>query len=106
MRAMTGGTGYAQRHLKRNDYYHEHRKVQGEWQGRGAELLGLRGNVTHELAEIATEEVREQQEARLAPNERHTLVNLRLDSQEQTPRILHEPSRAAESLQYAKKASL
>jgi hypothetical protein len=25
--------------------YDEHRKVQGEWQGRGAELLGLRGNV-------------------------------------------------------------
>ena len=53
------------------------------------------------LAEIATENVREQQQARLAPNERHTLQNLRSDSME-TPRILREPSRAAESLQFAK----
>jgi len=53
------------------------------------------------LAEIATEKVREQQQARLAPNERHTLQNLRSDSHE-TPRILHEPSRAAESLHFAK----
>jgi hypothetical protein len=51
------------------------------------------------LPEIATEEVREQQEARLAPNERHTLLHFRSDSQEQSPRILHEPSRAPESLQ-------
>jgi len=42
IRAMTGGAGYAQRHLQHSDYYDEHRRVQGEWQGRGAELLGLR----------------------------------------------------------------
>jgi hypothetical protein len=42
IRAMTGGAGYAQRHLEHSDYYDEHRRVQGEWQGRGAELLGLR----------------------------------------------------------------
>jgi conjugative relaxase-like TrwC/TraI family protein len=54
------------------------------------------------LAEIATEKVREQQQARLAPNEKQTLHHLHADSQERTPRILHEPSRAAESLQYAK----
>jgi hypothetical protein len=54
------------------------------------------------LAKIATEELREQQEGRLAPNERHTLLHLRSDTQEQTARILPEPSRAAEALQYAK----
>ncbi|HEY6849867.1 MAG TPA: MobF family relaxase [Terracidiphilus sp.] len=48
---MTGGAGYAQRHLEHSDYYDEHRRVQGEWHGRGAELPGLRGNVTHEQFE-------------------------------------------------------
>jgi len=52
---MTGGAGYAQRHLEHSDYYDEHRKVQGEWQGRGAELLGLRGKVTREQFEAVRE---------------------------------------------------
>ena len=34
---MTGGAGYAQRHLERSDYYDELSRVQGEWQGSGAE---------------------------------------------------------------------
>jgi conjugative relaxase-like TrwC/TraI family protein len=62
----------------------------------------VRESRADKLAEIATERVREQQQARLAPNERHTLQDLRSGSLEQTPRIIHEPSRAAESLQYAK----
>jgi conjugative relaxase-like TrwC/TraI family protein len=62
----------------------------------------VRESRADKLAEIATEKVREQQQARLAPNERHTLQHLPADSQEQTPRILQEPSGAAESLQYAK----
>src|SRR4051812_36361939 len=52
--------------------------------------------------EIATEKVREHQQARLAPNERHALQDLHGDSLERTPGVLHETSRAAESLQYAK----
>jgi hypothetical protein len=52
---MTGGAGYAQRHLEHSDYYDEHRKVQGEWRGRGAELLGLRGGVTREQFEAVRE---------------------------------------------------
>jgi conjugative relaxase-like TrwC/TraI family protein len=52
---MTGGAGYAQRHLEHSDYYDEHRRVQGEWLGRGAELLGLRGNVTREEFEAVRE---------------------------------------------------
>ena len=52
---MTGGVGYAQRHLEHSDYYDEHRRVQGEWQGSGAELLGLRGKVTPEQFEAVRE---------------------------------------------------
>src|SRR6202043_2488285 len=61
----------------------------------------VRESRADKLAEISTEKVREQQQARLAPNERHTLQHLHAGSQQQTPRILHEPTRAAESLQYA-----
>ena len=55
LRAMTGGAGYAQRHLEHSDYYDEHRRVQGEWHGQGAELLGLRGEVTREQFEAVRE---------------------------------------------------
>lgn len=47
IRAMTGGAGYAQKHLEHSDYFDQNRTVQGEWHGRGAELLGLNGTVTH-----------------------------------------------------------
>ena len=52
---MSGGAGYAQRHLEHSDYYDEQRRVQGEWNGRGAELLGLRGAVTQEHFEAIRE---------------------------------------------------
>ena len=45
---MTGGEGYAQRHLQQSDYYDQNRTVEGQWHGRGAELLGLNGAVTSE----------------------------------------------------------
>jgi conjugative relaxase-like TrwC/TraI family protein len=45
---MTGGEGYAQRHLQQSDYYDQNRTIEGRWHGRGAELLGLRGEVTSE----------------------------------------------------------
>ena len=48
IRAMTGGEGYAQRHLQQSDYYDQNRTVEGQWHGRGAELLGLKGEVTSE----------------------------------------------------------
>jgi conjugative relaxase-like TrwC/TraI family protein len=48
IRAMTGGEGYAQRHLQQSDYYDQNRTVEGKWHGRGAELLGLKGDVTSE----------------------------------------------------------
>ena len=48
IRAMTGGEGYAQRHLQQSDNYDQNRTVEGKWHGRGAELLGLKGEVTSE----------------------------------------------------------
>jgi conjugative relaxase-like TrwC/TraI family protein len=45
---MAGGEGYAQRHLQQSDYYDQKRTVEGQWRGRGAELLGLSGKVTSE----------------------------------------------------------
>src|ERR1035441_4343073 len=52
---MSGGAGYAQRHLEHSDYYDEGRRVQGEWHGQGAELLGLCGEVTREQFEAVRE---------------------------------------------------
>jgi conjugative relaxase-like TrwC/TraI family protein len=45
IRAMSDGKGYSARHLEHNDYYAEGERVTGQWQGRGAELLGLTGKV-------------------------------------------------------------
>ena len=45
IRAMADGKGYSSRHLEHSDYYAEGERVMGEWQGRGAELLGLSGPV-------------------------------------------------------------
>lgn len=55
IRAMTGGYGYSRRHLEQSDYYDENRTVEGHWYGRGAELLGLEGTVTHEEFEAIRE---------------------------------------------------
>lgn len=42
---MTGGEGYAAKHLSNNDYYAVGESIEGQWVGRGAELLGLHGAV-------------------------------------------------------------
>jgi conjugative relaxase-like TrwC/TraI family protein len=47
-RALSGGETYASRHLSANDYYAEGERIQGQWMGHGAELLGLKGEVTME----------------------------------------------------------
>ena len=52
---MTGGEGYAQRHLQQSDYYDQNRTVEGTWHGRGAELLGLKGEVTSEDFEAVSQ---------------------------------------------------
>jgi conjugative relaxase-like TrwC/TraI family protein len=48
IRAMSGGKGYASRHLENRDYYAEGERVIGHWQGHAAEMLGLRGEVRAE----------------------------------------------------------
>jgi conjugative relaxase-like TrwC/TraI family protein len=45
---MSDGTGYSTRHLEHSDYYAEGERVAGRWQGRGAELLRLGGEVESE----------------------------------------------------------
>jgi conjugative relaxase-like TrwC/TraI family protein len=51
IRAMSDGKGYSARYLERRDYYAEGERVFGRWQGRGAELLGLAGDVQTEQFE-------------------------------------------------------
>jgi len=79
---MTGGAGYAQRHLEHSDYYDEHRRVQGEWQGRGAELLGLRGKVTREQFEAVREARHPESGEFLRP--RHSADRVNADGGEQS----------------------
>jgi len=82
IRAMTGGAGYAERHLQHSDYYDEHRRVQGEWQGRGAELLGLRGSVTPEQFEAVREGLHPESGEFLRP--RHSADRTNGDGSEQS----------------------
>ena len=51
IRAMSDGKGYSSRHLEHSDYYAEGERVVGHWQGHGAELLGLAGEVKFEAFE-------------------------------------------------------
>lgn len=79
---MTGGAGYAQPHLEHSDYYDEHRRVQGEWHGRGAELLGLRGEVTREQFEAVREGLHPETGDFLRP--RHSVDRQSSDGSEQS----------------------
>ncbi len=45
IRAMSNGQGYSARHLEHSDYYAEGHRIAGQWQGHGAKLLGLQGEV-------------------------------------------------------------
>src|SRR6202167_1067683 len=81
IRAMSGGAEYAQRHLEHSDYYDEHRRVQGEWHGQGAGLLGLRGEVTREQFEAVREGLHPETGEFLRP--RHSADRISLDGSEQ-----------------------
>jgi conjugative relaxase-like TrwC/TraI family protein len=50
-RVMRNGAGYARKYLEQSDYYAENERVTGHWFGRGAEKLGLTGEVRHEQFE-------------------------------------------------------
>lgn len=45
VRAMSEGKGYSSWHLEHSDYYAEGERVTGQWCGRAAEMLGLRGAI-------------------------------------------------------------
>jgi conjugative relaxase-like TrwC/TraI family protein len=79
---MTGSAGYAQRHLEHSDYYDEHRRVQGEWHGQGAELLGLRGEVTQEEFEAVREGLHPESGEFLRP--RHSADRIDANGSEQS----------------------
>jgi TrwC relaxase len=51
IRAMSDGKGYSARYLEQRDYYAEGERVLRHWRGRGAELLGLSGDVRTEQFE-------------------------------------------------------
>jgi conjugative relaxase-like TrwC/TraI family protein len=55
IRAMSEGKGYSSRHLEHSDYYAEGERVTGQWYGRAAETLGLRGAVDSENFEALRE---------------------------------------------------
>ena len=55
IRAMTDWNGYLARHLEHSDYYAEGERIKGRWCGRGAELLGLQGDVRQEEFEALRE---------------------------------------------------
>ena len=76
---MTGGAGYAQKHLEHSDYFDQNRTVQGEWHGRGAELLGLNGMVTHEQFEAVREGMHPETGEFLRP--RHSVDRLATDGE-------------------------
>ncbi len=79
---MTGAAGYAQRHLEHSDYYDEQRRVRGEWHGRGAELLGLTGEVTRDQFEAVREGLHPHTEEFLRP--RHSADRTATDGNEQS----------------------
>ncbi|PYR98490.1 MAG: hypothetical protein DMG15_21650 [Acidobacteria bacterium] len=55
IRAMSDGIGYAANHLEHRDYYADGERVIGQWQGHGAKLLRLAGEVRSEYFEALRE---------------------------------------------------
>ena len=82
IRAMLGGEGYAQRHLRQSDYYDQNRTVEGQWLGSGAELLGLRGDVGSEDFEAVRQGFEPQTEEFL--RQRHRADRIDSNGEEQS----------------------
>jgi hypothetical protein len=66
---MTGGAGYAQRHI-------------GQWHGHGAKLVGLRGEVIRDQFETIREDLHPETEEFLPP--RHSADRIATDGSEQS----------------------
>jgi conjugative relaxase-like TrwC/TraI family protein len=93
---------YSQRSAQRDAAITEFTNERGRKPTDNEVALLVRESRSDKLAEIATEQVRQQQQARLSPEESHTLDRLRGASLEQRRSGAHELSPAADSLQHAK----
>ena len=82
IRAMSNGAGYSARHLQHSDYYAEGERVTGQWQGRGAEMLGLAGEVQSEQFEALRQGVDPQSGAFL--RQRHSAERTAADGSTQS----------------------
>ena len=89
IRAMSDGTGYSARHLEHSDYYAEGERVVGQWQGRGAELLGLSGNVESEQFEALRQSFHPETGEFLP--QRHSTDRIAADGGDEESRILGYP---------------
>ena len=57
IRAMSNGAGYAGEYLVQPDYHSEKGRITGQWFGKGAEMLGLTGEVKLEDFEAVREQL-------------------------------------------------
>jgi AAA domain/TrwC relaxase len=93
---------YSQRSAQRDAAIEGFKEQHGRKPTDNEVALLVRESRADKLAEIATEHVREQQQARLAPEESHSLDRLRGASLEQSRGGQHESSLALDSMQHAK----
>lgn len=93
---------YSQRSAQRDTAIDEFTNKNGRKPTDNEVAVLVRESCADKLAEIPTEQVRQQQRARLSPEESYSLERLRDGSLEHGRDIPYELSRVADSLQYAK----
>jgi hypothetical protein len=69
---IRNGSTYLDNHLSANDYYAQGERVKGEWLGKGAESLGLSGEVHPEAFEALRINLRPGTGERLTPRTKET----------------------------------
>ena len=69
---IRNGSTYLANHLSANDYYAQGERVKGEWVGKGAESLGLSGEVRPEDFEALRVNLRPGTGERLTPRTKET----------------------------------
>ena len=69
---IRNGSTYLENHLSANDYYAQGERVKGEWLGKGAESLGLSGEVRPEVFEALRVNLRPGTGERLTPRTKET----------------------------------
>ena len=93
---------YSQRSAQRDAAIEEFRNQHGRKPTDNEVAVLVRESRADKLAEISTEQVRQQQRARLSPEESYRLDRLRNAALEQSLNVPHELSPAVASLQHAK----